>query len=111
MSDNTMMADDEAPVQMIQLSDLDSATDSGKRLIRGNIDVIRNVKVRLSVSAGQCEMTVSELMDLRENSVLTLDKAADSPVDIVINGNVVARGDLVAVGEQFGVRITEIHAG
>lgn len=111
MSEKIMTADETMAVQVIQLSDLKGDAENGRRLIRDNIDVIRNVKVQLSVSAGKCALTVKDLLDLRENSVLTLDKSTYDPVDVIIDGNIVARGDLVAVGDQFGVRITDIHPG
>ena len=111
MSEQIVAAEDATAVQMIQLSDLAGSDENGRRLIRDNMDVIRNVKVQLSVSAGKCELTVKELLDLRENSVLTLDKSTYEPVDVIIDGNVVARGNLVAVGDQFGVRISDIHTG
>lgn len=111
MSEQIVTAEDATAVQMIQLSDLEGGAENSRRLIRDNMDVIRNVKVQLSVSAGKCELTVRDLLDLRENSVLTLDKSTYEPVDVIIDGNVVARGNLVAVGDQFGVRISDIHTG
>jgi flagellar motor switch protein FliN len=111
MSEQRAASKDTTAVQVIQLSDLEGDGENGRRLVRDNIDVIRNVKVQLSVSAGKCELTVKDILDLRENSVLTLDKATYDPVDVIIDGNIVARGNLVAVGDQFGVRITDIHNG
>jgi flagellar motor switch protein FliN/FliY len=96
-------------VQRIKLGELDSNADVGRRVLDSNIDVIRNVKVRITVSAGCCELAVKDLLDLRENAVLTLDKTTREPVDVLIDGKVVARGSLVAVGDRFGVRISEVH--
>jgi len=53
-------------------------------------------------------MTVGELLAARENEVLLLDRAVDQPIDLVLEGNVVARGHLVAVDGSFAVRITEL---
>jgi flagellar motor switch protein FliN/FliY len=74
------------------------------------MDLIRNVKVRLSVSVGSCELTVRELFELQANSVVPLDKATKEPVDVLLDNKVIARGHLVAVDDSFGVRITEIVA-
>ena len=77
-------------------------------LLNGNIDVIKNVKIRLEVVVGEAELPVSELFALTRDSVVALSKDVNSPVDLMLDGRVVARGNLVAVGDNFGVRITEV---
>jgi len=62
----------------------------------------------LEVIVGECSMSVAELFDLRESSVVKLDREAQAPVDVLLDGKRVARGTLVAVDDNFGVRITEI---
>jgi flagellar motor switch protein FliN len=109
MVEQAMIAENGKPVQRLKLGELEHNIGDGRRILDGKIDVIRNVKVRVTVSAGRCEMAVKELLDLRENAVLTLDKATRDPVDVLIDGKIVARGSLVAVGDNFGVRITEVH--
>ena len=66
------------------------------------------VKVKLEVRVGSSAMTIGELMAARENEVLLLDRAVDQPVELVVEGSVVARGELVAVDGSFAVRITEL---
>jgi flagellar motor switch protein FliN len=95
-------------VHMLKLAELPTLEPSGRRLIGENLELIRNLKVRLSVAVGQCELTVKELFELRENSVLSLDKDTRDPVEISLDGKVVARGFLVAIDDSFGVRISEI---
>jgi len=73
------------------------------------LDLIEHVKVRVTVSLGETEIPISRLFALGGGDVLTLDREADAPVDIRVNDRVIARGVLVAVGDQFGVRITEIE--
>jgi len=97
------------PVQQVELAEIEAADHPGKKILGNAMDVIRDVKVRIHVSAGHCDVTVRDLLDLRENTVLTLDKSTHDPVDVVLDGKVVASGMLVAVGDNFGVRITEIH--
>lgn len=106
-----MITENDKPVQRIKLGELENDIEVGRRVLDGNLEVIRNVKVRVTVSAGYCELTVKDLLDLRESAVLTLDKATRDPVDVLIDGKVVARGSLVAVGDHFGVRISEVHSG
>ena len=95
-------------VQGIELTQLDPAEKRGARLLGENMDLVRNVRVRLTVSVGQCEITIKNLFELRENAVLTLDKDTREPVDISLDGKIVARGVLVAVDDTFGVQITEV---
>lgn len=97
------------PIQNIELAEIDVSDQPGKKILGNTMDIIRDVKVRIQVTAGYCDLTVRELLDLRENAVLTLDKSTHDPVDVLVDGKVVARGMLVAVGDNFGVRITEIH--
>ncbi|NML42931.1 flagellar motor switch protein [Ramlibacter sp. G-1-2-2] len=66
------------------------------------------VKVQLQVRVGSASMTVGELLAARENQVLALDRGVDQPVDLVLDGRTVARGQLVAVDDCFAVRITEL---
>lgn len=66
------------------------------------------VKVHLQVRVGGTSMTVGELLAARENEVLPLDRTVDQPVDLLLEGKVVARGQLVAVGDVFALRITEL---
>jgi flagellar motor switch protein FliN len=105
---NASPGEEPRTVQSIELTQLDAGEKRGARLLGENIDLVRNVRVRLTVSVGQCELTIKNLFELRENAVLTLDKDTREPVDILLDGRVVARGTLVAVDDTFGVQITEI---
>tara|TARA_R110000765_G_scaffold126737_3_gene224671 strand:+ start:1551 stop:1892 length:342 start_codon:yes stop_codon:yes gene_type:complete len=69
---------------------------------------LSDIKVRLSVEVGNVSMTISEIMDLREGSVVELDRQVDQLIDINVNGTLVARGEVVPVKNKFGVRIAEI---
>jgi flagellar motor switch protein FliN/FliY len=109
MTGSAPLRDDTNEIHMLKLAELQPAAEaSGRRLLGENLELIRNLKVRLAVSVGQCELTVKELFDLREHAVLTLNKDTREPVEIALDGKVVARGVLVAVEDSFGVRVTEI---
>ncbi|HLQ26891.1 MAG TPA: flagellar motor switch protein FliN [Acidiferrobacterales bacterium] len=95
-------------VQRIKLEELEDPIEQGKSLFGNNLELIQSLKVRLSVSMGKCQLTVKELMSLKENSVLTLDKATAEPVDVFLDGKLIARGSLIVVDDNFGVRINEI---
>jgi flagellar motor switch protein FliN len=81
----------------------DAATALGERL-----DLVGHVTVRLSVALGSAELTIDKLFSLSASDVIELDSEIDAPVDVRLNGKVIARGMLVAVGDNFGVRVTEI---
>jgi flagellar motor switch protein FliN/FliY len=66
------------------------------------------VPVDLSVEMGRARMTVGETLELRQGSIITLDRMAGEPVDLLINGTAIARGEVVVIDEQFGLRVTEM---
>jgi flagellar motor switch protein FliN/FliY len=69
---------------------------------------LMNVPVQVTVQLGNTRMNLSELMQFGPGSLLTLDRQAHEPCDILVNGRVIARGEVVTVGDQYGVRISEI---
>ena len=66
------------------------------------------VPVDLSVEIGRARMSVGETLELREGSVVTLDRLAGEPVDLLVNGTPIARGEVVVIDEQFGLRLTTV---
>jgi len=68
------------------------------------------VPVDLSVEIGRARMTVGETLELREGSVVTLNRMAGEPVDLLVNGTPIARGEVVVIDEQFGLRLTCVLA-
>ena len=73
-----------------------------------NLEVLLDVAVDLSVELGGCHMSMRELLNLSVGAVVQLDKAATAPVNVFVNKKIVARGEVVVVENQFGVKITEI---
>jgi flagellar motor switch protein FliN/FliY len=96
--------------QALDYPELGTGAPSGQPVLGQNAALLDSVKVRLSVVVGQAETTLGELMALKTAAVLKIDRLVEQAVDVVINGEVVARGQLVAVDENFGVRITEVAA-
>jgi len=95
-------------VDEIELEPLaDIKGDGQQPLVRSAWPFLGAVKVRLAVRLGGTEVSVADLMDLKQGSVLELDQLVDEPLDVMIDGHIVARGTLVAVGDHFGVRISE----
>ena len=73
-----------------------------------NLRVLENIVVQMTVEVGRTEITIRDLVRLSEGSVVELDRLAGDPLDILINGTMIARGEVVMVGERFGVRFSEI---
>jgi flagellar motor switch protein FliN len=91
----------------IELEPLSAVELGGKPLLGSALPFLGSVKVRIAVRVGSSEISVAELLKLERGSVLALDRLAEQPLDVLVDEHVVARGTLVAVGEHFGVRITE----
>jgi flagellar motor switch protein FliN/FliY len=72
---------------------------------------LSDVPMELSVEIGRTGMTVGETLELRVGSIVTLDRLAGEPVDLLVNGTPIARGEVVVVDEQFGLRVTHIVEG
>lgn len=75
-----------------------------------DLEVLRFVPLEVTAVLGTRRMKLSELLELGEGAVVTLDRAVDAPVDLLVGGALVARGEIVAIDDRFGVRITEVVA-
>ncbi len=73
-----------------------------------NIEMLMNVPLEVSVEIGKTRRPIREIADFGQGTVIELDKQAGAPVDIIVNGQLLAHGDVVVIGDNFGVRITEI---
>ena len=73
-----------------------------------NIDLLMNVPVKVTAELGTCRMLVRDILKLGTGSIVELDRVAGGPVDLLVNDRLVARGEVVAIEENFGVRITEL---
>lgn len=73
-----------------------------------NIDLIMDVPLNVTVELGRTNKTISEILDLSPGKIIELDKIAGEPIDVLVNGKYVAKGEVVVIEESFGVRITEI---
>jgi flagellar motor switch protein FliN/FliY len=72
------------------------------------LDLLRNVEMDVTAELGSTRMTVRELLSLTPGNVVELNRAAGSPIDLLVNGTLIARGEVVVVDEEFGIRISEI---
>ena len=73
-----------------------------------NLDLILDINVQLTVELGRTQMQIKDVIELSPGSVIELDKLAGEPVDILANDSLIAKGEVVVINENFGIRITEI---
>jgi flagellar motor switch protein FliN len=83
-------------------------TLDGGRDHHAGIELLHGVDMEVTVEIGRTRMTVRDLLELAPGAVLELDRAAGSPADLLVNGRLIARGEVVVIDEDFGLRITEI---
>ena len=74
----------------------------------GDLSLVLDVPVELAVEVGRTTMTIRETLAITPGSIISLDRMAGEPVDLLVNGRRIARGEVVAVDEEFGLRITEV---
>jgi flagellar motor switch protein FliN/FliY len=75
------------------------------------LDLLMNVQLEVSAELGKCTMTIAEILKLGTGSIVQLESLAGGPVDLLVNNKLVARGEVVAVDDNFGVRVTELIHG
>lgn len=73
-----------------------------------NLDLILDVQVTLSLEVGRARIPIRNLLQLNQGSVVELERVAGEPLDVYVNGTLVAQGEVVVVNERFGVRLTEV---
>ena len=76
--------------------------------INTNLNLLFDIDVSLSIELGTKKMLIKDILNLGKNSVIELDKSAGEPLDIKVNGNLIARGEVVVVNDKYGVRLTEV---
>jgi len=95
-------------IRPIELSPHAPAPDREAQVLLHDSHPLHQIKTQVQVCVGQATLTVGELLGAKEHQVLPLDRTLDQPVDLMIEGKVVARGQLVALDGHFAVRITEL---
>ncbi len=99
----------------IALTDVPSGSPGGPRTgslsERAGMELLRSVEMDVTAELGRTRMTLNELLSLADGAVIELDRAAGAPADLLVNGRLIARGEVVVIDENFGLRITEIVSG
>lgn len=84
--------------------------DSSKKLTEAdaNLDVILDIPVTISMEIGRTELPIHCLLQLNQGSVVELDRLAGEPMDVLVNGTLIAHGEVVVINEKFGIRLTDV---
>ena len=90
------------PVQFAPLRENELAS------VPQNIDIIMDVPLDVSVELGKAKKTIKEILDLHQGAIIQLDKLAGEAVDLMVNGKLIAKGEVVVIDEAYGIRITTI---
>ena len=85
-----------------------SGGDGGDRKADVNLDLVLDIPVDVSLRVGSTDITIRDLVSLVEGSVVALDTDAGEPMDVLVNGRLIARGEIVVVDKRFGVRLTDV---
>ena len=85
-----------------------SAEPSSSPVADGNLDTILDIPVTLSMEIGRTKISIKNLLQLNQGSVVELDRVAGEPLDVKVNGTLVAHGEVVVVNEKFGIRLTDV---
>lgn len=111
-SASTVTKQKEVAVQPVQFSSFEGGSGSGSvaapAVLPTNIELILDVPLQITVELGRAKKTVKEILDLSTGSIVELDKMDGEPVDVLANGKLFAKGEVVVIGETFGVRVVEI---
>lgn len=95
-------------LQAFQFQDLTGSPPSGEK---ATLELLKDVDLDLRIELGRTQMFLEDVLKLKRGSVVTLDKLAGDPVDVFVNGRMVARGEVLVLNDNFCVRVTELLAG
>lgn len=96
-----------AGAKIAPLNELSEANSESLGL-KQDLDVILDIPVKISMEVGSTELSIRNLIQLTQGSVIELDRLAGEPLDVMVNGTLIAQGEVVVVNEKFGIRITDV---
>ncbi|MCV6609542.1 MAG: flagellar motor switch protein FliN [Amphritea sp.] len=91
-----------------QAVELDELSDTAQPLDNPSLDVILDIPVKLTLEVGRTDIAIRNLLQLNQGSVVELDRVAGEPLDVMVNGTLVAHGEVVVVNDRYGIRLTDV---
>ncbi|HXH60006.1 MAG TPA: flagellar motor switch protein FliN [Fimbriimonadaceae bacterium] len=108
----TWVVDPDSAMAILGIEQVEEPQKSGTAVVtpksEDSLDILMDIPLQISVELGRVKMVVKDVVELGAGSIIEIDKAAGEPVDVMVNGRTVARGEVVVIEDNFGVRITEI---
>jgi flagellar motor switch protein FliN/FliY len=95
-------------VDKAQLEQFELASRTGPGNREENLEAILDIPVTMSIEIGRTQISIRNLLQLNQGSVVELDRMAGEPLDVLVNGTLVAHGEVVVVNEKFGIRLTDV---
>ncbi len=94
----------------IQVAELDELTDDAPitQEEKKKLDTILDIPVTISMEVGRSQISIRNLLQLNQGSVVELDRVAGEPLDVLVNGTLIAHGEVVVVNDKFGIRLTDV---
>ena len=99
---------EQAESEAADAASFDELTDDSIPGTDVNLDVVLDIPVNLSMEIGRTKISIRNLLQLNQGSVVELERLAGEPMDVLVNGTLIARGEVVVVNEKFGIRLTDI---
>jgi flagellar motor switch protein FliN/FliY len=105
MSTQTAKANEPQPAELNNLKPDSPEPGSNREL---NLDVVLDIPVTLSMEVGRSRVSIRNLLQLNQGSVVELERATGEPLDVFVNGTLIAHGEVVVVNDKFGIRLTDV---
>lgn len=107
-SDVSADANPRAPLEEFEVTPPGAPASAGGSDDTPNLDVILDIPVTISMEVGNTQIPIRNLLQLNQGSVIELDRLAGEPLDVLVNGTLIAHGEVVMVNEKFGIRLTDV---
>ena len=91
-----------------QAAQLDELTEDGSTSAEPRLDTILDIPVTISMEVGRTNISIRNLLQLNQGSVVELDRVAGEPLDVLVNGTLIAHGEVVVINDKFGIRLTDV---
>jgi flagellar motor switch protein FliN/FliY len=105
-----MAEQDESESKEVEAAHFDEFASNKGKHVEGseNLDMILDIPVSISMEIGRTKISIRNLLQLNQGSVVELDRLAGEPMDVLVNGTLIAHGEVVVVNEKFGIRLTDV---
>jgi len=101
-------SDENSQEQKVEFEKLNNTTESGSKSLNSDLEVILDIPVTISLEVGTSKISIRDLLALNQGSVVELDRYAGEPLDVLVNGTLIAHAEVVVLNEKFGIRLTDV---